>query len=402
MLLSARAKLRATPERPKRRHSAIGAPTGLDMTALMTEVGAKRQKLRKVGLPKEQTQEELRLHKTGQAGAVEAGLRSALKRSSARQSDAAPPTETLSRKTLLRRASELSGGSLGPIPTIRGSAAPGALEGRTGVAASASAPGVLSPTPTETPHGGHAAVADEMDLSRHGMEEDVGGEPVACGSGDVASLGIIELVRVGTAELAKEDGTADLSGIAGHDEAVVATGSEHESTRSLRMAVTAPSSPATANGGAATNHYPLSSPIDRSSSGARPRQRSMGEKLPGLDLTRGRPVTPGRQKAKANRARQSSPLSETLAPAAGLGHPPDSSGSNVRPPLSPRPNATEPSAIVSLPKPRRARRVAVPRAVEPKTGEKPEPIEDLLATAGSTLSGVGTKDPDPARVFGRA
>ncbi|GAA5905234.1 hypothetical protein JCM5296_000974 [Sporobolomyces johnsonii] len=70
VLFTARASLKATPPRPKRRASAIGGAEGgsaMDMEAFLDELGAKRGKLRKVGLPKEKSAEDLRREKGGAA-----------------------------------------------------------------------------------------------------------------------------------------------------------------------------------------------------------------------------------------------------------------------------------------------------------------------------------------------
>ncbi|GAA5962763.1 hypothetical protein JCM21900_006494 [Sporobolomyces salmonicolor] len=94
VLFTARASLKSTPPRPKRRASAIGGAEGgsvMDMEAFLDELGARRGKLRKVGLPKEKSVEDLR-HGKGGAGEISEVLQRAFARKFARANGLSSPS----------------------------------------------------------------------------------------------------------------------------------------------------------------------------------------------------------------------------------------------------------------------------------------------------------------------
>ncbi|KWU41606.1 hypothetical protein RHOSPDRAFT_36862 [Rhodotorula sp. JG-1b] len=418
MLLTARAKLRATPERPKRRHSTrmggpVGVPllAGLDMTTLMSEVGDQRQRLRKVGLPKERTQEEFRRERAaGGSGFGDVLRQRSLKLMVHRDSGSTAWSVTPLTKTAHPKPDSVSEAS---TITRTGTSADGSAAlatPSTALTSSKSAPG--EGTASQTTGGLGRGPSDGPISSTSSGVEQSSKDADAVEGADFA-----ESEAQGTGEVEAGDDTHSHNNGAAAE--TVPPDSHRPETdpdqrpdprlRAARVSITQPPSPASPQSPTAPERA-MSPPIKREDSVAvcsrrrPPLPPSRAHKvLPGLEFGRSRPLTPGRQNKKQSKA-QATEQGQGL-PNASLSQGSDHDDAD-RPPLSPRLNIASSPRSPQSPRPpaktprRGPRRVRLPEIDSSNAQEAA--LEDLVAEAESTLTGRGERTPDPNRVFGRA
>ena len=418
MLLTARAKLRATPERPKRRHSTrmggpVGVPllAGLDMTTLMSEVGDQRQRLRKVGLPKERTQEEFRRERAvGGSGFGDVLRQRSLKLRVHRDSGSTAWSVTPLTKTAHPKPDSVSEAS---TITRTGTSADGSAAlatPSTALTSSKSAPGEgtasqttggLGRGPSDGPISSTSSGVEQSSKDADAVEGADFAESEAQGTGEVEAGDDTHSHNNGAAaETVPPDS---------HRPETVPDQRPDPRLRAARVSITQPPSPASPQSPAAPERA-MSPPIKREDSVAvcsrrrPPLPPSRAHKvLPGLEFGRSRPLTPGRQNKKQSKA-QATEQGQGL-PNASLSQGSDHDDAD-RPPLSPRLNIASSPRSPQSPRPlaktprRGPRRVRLPEIDSSNAQEAA--LEDLVAEAESTLTGRGERTPDPNRVFGRA
>lgn len=420
MLLTARAKLRATPERRKRRHSTImGGPVGvpllagLDMTTLMSEVGDQRQKLRKVGSPKERTQEELRRERAaGGSGFGDVLRQRSLKPRVHRDSGSTawsvtPPTKTadpkpesVSEASKITRTGTSADGSaaLATLSTALTSSKSAPVEGT-----ASQTTGGLGRGPSDGPISSTSSGVEQSSKDADAVEGADFAESEAQGTGEVEAGDGAHFHNNGAAaETVPPDS---------HRPETDPDQRPNPRPRAARVSITQPPSPASPHSPTAPERA-MSSPIEREDAVAvrsrrrRPLPPSRADKvLPGLELGRSRPLTPGRRQKKQQSKAQATEQGQGL-PNASLSQGSDHDDAD-RPPLSPRLNIASSPRSPQSPRPevaktprRGPRRVRLPEIDSSNAQEAA--LEDLVAEAESTLTGRGERAPDPNRVFGRA
>ncbi|GAA5981107.1 hypothetical protein JCM10908_003988 [Rhodotorula pacifica] len=412
-LLTARAQLRATPERPNRRHSTMGGvPLGLDMTKFMSEVGDKRQKLRRFGLPKEKTQEELRRERvSAREGTGNESLQRALKRKQYQRSNGPPAPMTPYTSTASVQHTSSSAVSINQ-PTSPAASTYDPTQflqvPKGGFASATSAPGNLAQL-------GGGGSHNSLSPRARGGKADEPMSPMSITGNDAShetaqdeeDEAEVVIPMVGDADVREVDNAGPEQMDKALHSADEAAHPHRPSAKRPHRSMTQPSSPVSfgqsAKGAALTR--PLSSPPKRDSAMSK---RQSNDKLPGLDLGRSRPLTPSRQKSKAvkshKRAAQDSPTGNQSEEQSDQGRP--------RPPLSPHPN----SVTTSPRSPRSPRTVGATKSVarrrtnRSRAGEVDTPdvdgpssaLDQLVADADATLTGQGELSPDPTRIFGRA
>lgn len=412
MLLTARAKLRATPERPKRRHSTMmmggaGVPpllAGLDMTTLMSEVGDQRRKLRKVGLPKERTQEELRRERAASGTSRSSGsgkvLQRSLKRKAHGDSDPTWSVTAFTKTTDLRphsvspdsaitcaRSSVVESSTLNTLPTAL----------TTSRSASGDSTGLSDGAATATQSCddlGRGPSNGPISSTSHSLEKS---------SKDADDVDDADYAW------AKDAGGADTVSPDPHRPQTAADNRPDPRLRAARVSITQPPSPASPCSPTAPKRA-MSSPIKQEDSTAVRRRRLRpalrADPLPGLEFGYSRPLTPGRRQKKQHRAHVTEQGQGLPSASSSQGTEHDESD---RPPLSPRPNTAaaprspqspRPLAKTSRRNPRRVRLTHIEASSNAPADAALE--EELVAEAEATLTGRGERAPDPNRVFGRA
>ncbi|KPV77920.1 uncharacterized protein RHOBADRAFT_50448 [Rhodotorula graminis WP1] len=292
LLANARASLRATPERAKRLHSTlggIGAGPSIDMSACLSELGAKRDKLRKVGLPSSRTQDDLRRAASGgtsTSGELGDVLSRAFQRKFANTAGApSPTTPRVASGSALRVATAPEWSPL-VLSASRSSA------GDSTLSASQSVPGDLS------------ALALPRSRSLRRPERDFGTSSIHASSSGPALHGpaaVRAADRPSGSDLALDHDDPAASRPRPH--VPTSTGmSPSLSSASLPSAPPEPAAPAAASTRAG-------GPASMSTSGS-PR-----DKLPGLEFGRSRPVTPARRRAREQRERASAEKAQVLVDA---------------------------------------------------------------------------------------
>ncbi|GAA5856283.1 hypothetical protein JCM9279_006368 [Rhodotorula babjevae] len=292
ILTDARAHLRATPERPSRRHSAIpgvGAVPRIDMSA--SELGAQRDKLRKVGLPTSRTQDDLRRSAAAASptsGELSEVLSRALQRKLARLGDTRSPAAP--------RTASGSGLRLSTAPDW----APLALS------ASRSSGGGSTLSASQSVPGGLTALARSRSRSplrparRLGLSYDQDASaPSPVPHAVAAAPAAAE--TIGLDHAPAQDEVRASRPRPRPDEPTSAGMSPSLSSASLPSAPPEPAAPASARSAA---------PASGSSGSPR-------DKLPGLELGRSRPVTPARRRSRAERERASEEKARVLVEGEG-------------------------------------------------------------------------------------
>ncbi|GAA5906367.1 hypothetical protein JCM8208_003531 [Rhodotorula glutinis] len=283
LLTNTRASLRATPERVKRRYSTIGglgAGPSIDMSACLSELAAKRDKLRKVGLPSSRTQDDL--HRSAVGGPSTSGelgevLSRAFQRKFARTGGAPSPATPRTASGSALRVPTAPEWSPLALPASRSSFGGGTLS------ASQSVPGDLS------------ALARSRSRSPLRPPHDLDTSPA-----HYSTSGPVPHARSATrpsgSNLAPVHDDRATSRPHLPPDAPTSIGmSPSLSSASLPSAPPEPAAPAAARARAWA-----------SASGS-PR-----DKLPGLELGRNRPVTPARRRAREERERASAEKARLL------------------------------------------------------------------------------------------
>lgn len=383
------------------------------MNALMSEVGDKRQKLRKVGLPKERTQEELRReHATGTGGG-EIGdlLKSSLKRKSLRVKGTTSPMNLLVNTTATKSQPSLTSGRP-PVPGTCTSNNPSPF-GRFRSNPSTSCASVLG-GPTERARGAdtNASAFRDPHLSlgvsvsppaKPDDESDRDGKATQRMAKAKAS-NVIDMRSVGDSgpgTRGAASAAVALGGLPGAHPAASDGPANGRGSVADRTSATQPPSPMSSSllpppGRAVSSPIKHDSPLVR-------RKRPSRDKLPGLELGRCRPLTPGRQqRARIEKASRATKDGIQTATAEGeqddLDHSPMSPCLNVlASPRSPHSPRAGDKTSLRCTKQTRASQSGATTLQDPGTA-----ADELVAEAYATLTGRGQRSPDPHRVFGRA
>jgi hypothetical protein len=384
----------------------VPLPVGFDMTTLMSEVGDQLQKLRKVGLPKERTQEGLRREREaasssmgGGSGFGDALLQRSLKhkvhRSSTKTADPKPDSVSgASTITCTRTSADGSSALTTPSTALTSSkSAPGDLAGPSDGAVTASqTSGGLGIGPANGP----------ISSTSGGVEQSSKEADIAQSEGGVDGKSVGE-VEDGDPADPENEAAADP-----HRPPTACHNLPDFRQRAARVSLTQPPSPASPCSPTVPERA-MSSPIKQEDSTAvrrhrRPLPSSRADQLPGLEFGRSRPLTPGRRQKKHHRAHATEqgqgPPSASLSQGSEQEDP-------ERPPLSPRPNIAASPRSPQSPRPlaktprRGPIRVHLTH-IDASSNAQDAALEGLVAEAEATLTGQGERAPDPSRVFGRA